>query len=86
MRNLFRNSERGEHLIPKAERKRCALTQREREVLVLIAQDNALKQIAMELNISLKTVESHKAAIMKKLNTYSLVGLTRYAIKEGLAL
>ena len=71
-------------MLPKADRKRCALTQREREVLLLIAQDNALKQIAIELNISPKTVESHKAAIMKKLNIYSLVGLTRYAIKEGL--
>ena len=71
-------------MIPKAERKRCALTQREREILILIAQDNSLKQIALELNLSLKTVESHKAAIMKKLDIYSSVGLTRYAIKEGL--
>ena len=60
------------------------LTHREREVLILIAQDNSLKQIALEWNISLKTVESHKAAIMRKLNIYTSVGLTRYAIKEGL--
>jgi DNA-binding NarL/FixJ family response regulator len=50
-------------MIPKAERKRGALTQRERQVLILIDQDNSLKQIALELNISLKTVESHKAAL-----------------------
>ncbi len=60
------------------------LTNREREVLVLLAEDNSLKQIALELSISVKTVESHKAAIMRKLNIYSSVGLTRYAIQEGL--
>lgn len=71
-------------MIPQTERICDALSSREREVLVLIAEDNTLKQIAMELDISVKTVESHKASIMKKLNIYSLVGLTRYAIKEGL--
>jgi DNA-binding CsgD family transcriptional regulator len=60
------------------------LTAREREVLILIAEDHSLKRIALELDISVKTVESHKATIMKKLNVYSSVGLTRYAIKEGL--
>jgi DNA-binding CsgD family transcriptional regulator len=60
------------------------LTMRELQVLVLIAQDNPLKKIALDLNISVKTVESHKAAIMEKLNIHSSVGLTRYAIKKGL--
>lgn len=60
------------------------LTPREREVLILMAEDNSLKQIAKKLNISVKTVESHRAAIMRKLNIYSSVGLTRYAIQEGL--
>ena len=60
------------------------LTNREREVLILVAEDNSLKQVALKLNISVKTVESHKAAIMRKLRIYSSVGLTRYAIQEGL--
>jgi len=49
------------------------LTPREGEVLILIAEDHSLKRIAQKLNISLKTVESHKAAIMRKLHIYSSV-------------
>lgn len=60
------------------------LTVREGEILVMIAQDHSLKSIALKLKISVKTVESHKAAIMRKLNIYSSVGLARYAIREGL--
>jgi DNA-binding NarL/FixJ family response regulator len=62
----------------------ASLTPRERQILILIAEDYSLKDIALKLSISVKTVESHKAAVMKKLNIYSIVGLTRYAIKKGL--
>ena len=62
------------------------LTAREREILILIAEDHSLKSIALALNISAKTVEAHKTAIMRKLKIRSLVGLTRYAISEGLIL
>ncbi|HEY2974599.1 MAG TPA: LuxR C-terminal-related transcriptional regulator [Pyrinomonadaceae bacterium] len=60
------------------------MTAREREVLILIAEDHSLKSIALALKISIKTVEAHKATIMRKLNIHSSVGLTRYAISEGL--
>ena len=50
-------------------------------MLRLIAQDNSLKQISLELKISVKTVDSHKVAIMTKFDIHSLVGLTLYAIK-----
>ena len=62
----------------------ASLTPREREILILIAEDHSLKRIALKLNISTKTVESHKAAIMRKLKIYSAIGLALYAIREGL--
>lgn len=61
-----------------------ALTGREREVLQLIAEGWSTKQIASHLYISVKTVETHRRQIMKKLNRHSVAGLTKYAIREGL--
>lgn len=60
------------------------LSKREREVLQLIAEGQSTKEIAFLLNLSIKTVESHRQQIMKKLNLQSVAGLTRYAIREGL--
>ena len=60
------------------------LTTREREILQLIAEGNALREIASLLHISIKTVESHKAHIMEKLNLRSIAELTQYAIRKGL--
>jgi DNA-binding NarL/FixJ family response regulator len=59
-----------------------ALTNRERAVVQLIAEGYTNKQIAKLLNISLKTVETHRAAIMRKLNLASSAGLVRYAIRN----
>lgn len=59
-------------------------TKKEREVLQLIAEGEKTKDIADKLFISVKTVETHRRNIMRKLNVYSVAGLTRYAIKEGL--
>ncbi len=61
------------------------LTSREREVLQLIAEGKRTKEIAATLCISSKTVGSHLRHIMVKLNTRSVVGLTKYAIREGIA-
>jgi DNA-binding NarL/FixJ family response regulator len=58
------------------------LTSRERSVLQLIAEGHTNKQIATILNISLKTVESHRAAMMRKLNLSSSAALVRYAIRN----
>jgi DNA-binding NarL/FixJ family response regulator len=61
-----------------------SLTAREREVLQLMAEGNDTKQIALSLNVSVKTVETHRQHIMGKLNTRSVAELTKYAIREGL--
>ncbi len=60
------------------------LTDREREVLQLMAEGKSTKQIALHLHISTKTVETHRRQIMNKLNLYSVAELTKYAIKKGL--
>ena len=59
------------------------LTTREAEVLQLIAEGKANKQIAAELSISIKTVEKHRQQLMNKLNIHEIAGLTRYAIAKG---
>jgi DNA-binding NarL/FixJ family response regulator len=59
------------------------LTARESELLQLIAEGNANKQIASVLSISVKTVEKHRTSLMKKLNIHDIASLTRYAISEG---
>lgn len=61
-----------------------ALTPREREVLRLLAEGKATKEIAHSLNISIKTIETHRKQIMDKLGTHSIAELTKYAIREGL--
>ena len=60
------------------------LTNREREVLQLIAEGNSTKEIAARLNVSVKTVETHRRQIMEKLGIFSIAELTKYAIREGL--
>jgi DNA-binding NarL/FixJ family response regulator len=59
------------------------LTSREIEVLQLIAEGKANKQIAADLSISIKTVEKHRQQLMDKLNIHDIAGLTRYAISKG---
>ena len=60
------------------------LTDREREVLQLIAEGRVNREIAELLHISIKTVETHRSHIMKKLNIRNIAELTRYAIRKGL--
>jgi DNA-binding NarL/FixJ family response regulator len=60
------------------------LTPREREVLQLIAEGNTTKGIARKLDVSVKTIETHRQNTMKKLETRSVAELTRYAIREGI--
>jgi DNA-binding NarL/FixJ family response regulator len=61
-----------------------ALTHREQEILRQVAQGVTSRQIAFELNISVKTVEWHRANLMNKLNLHSVAELVRYAIEHGL--
>jgi DNA-binding NarL/FixJ family response regulator len=58
------------------------LTSREREVLQLIAEGNSTKDVAARLNISIKTIETHRKRIMDKLDLHSVADLTRFAIRE----
>lgn len=60
------------------------LSPREREVLQLLAEGRATKEIAGQLSVSTKTVETHRRQIMEKLGLHSVAELTKYAIREGL--
>jgi DNA-binding NarL/FixJ family response regulator len=60
------------------------LTPRQREVLQLVAEGMSSKQIALRLDASVKTIESHRASLMDKLNIHEVAGLVRYAIRNGL--
>jgi DNA-binding NarL/FixJ family response regulator len=64
--------------------KAAHLTSREMEVLQLIAEGEANKQIASELGIGIKTVEKHREHLMQKLDIHDTAGLTRYAIGAGI--
>lgn len=63
-------------------RTRGALTQREQEVLQLLAEGRSNKQVGETLGISVKTAETHRARVMKKLDVDSLADLVRYAIRN----
>jgi len=60
------------------------LTDREREVLQLIAEGKSTKRVALKLHISVKTVETHRRQIMSKLDIHTIAELTKYAIRKGL--
>src|SRR5438128_173124 len=62
------------------------LSERERQVLKLVAEGKSTKQIAQVLEISVKTAEFHRGRVMEKLNIHDTAGLVRYAIREGLIL
>jgi DNA-binding NarL/FixJ family response regulator len=60
------------------------LTPRQREIVQLIAEGNSTKEIAFLLNVSVKTVETHRGQVMDKLGIHDIPGLVRYAIRAGL--
>jgi len=80
VRELERRSSRALESVP---RNYSRLTSREAEVLQLIAEGYANKQIAAELAISIKTVEKHRQRMMAKLDLHDTAGVTRYAISAG---
>ena len=61
-----------------------SLTCRERQVLQLVAEGNPSKEIARILNLEVKTVESHRSRLMRKLDTGNIAGLVRHAVRQGL--
>ena len=60
------------------------LTDREREILQLIAESHSTKDIASKLGISMKTVDNHRTNLMRKLNLHDVASLTRYAVDTGI--
>jgi DNA-binding NarL/FixJ family response regulator len=60
------------------------LTDRERQVVTLVAEGNSTKEVAARLGISVKTADCHRTRIMDKLNVHQTANLVRYAIREGL--
>ena len=75
----FMRAERGE-TVSEAE----ALSPRHREVLQLIAEGKSTREIAARLNLSVKTIETHRAQLMQRLDIFDVAGLTRYALRIGL--
>ena len=67
-----------------AERPGEDLTPRQREVLRMLAEGNSTKEIAYQLHLSVKTIETHRAQIMERLDIRELAGLVRYAVRSGL--
>jgi DNA-binding NarL/FixJ family response regulator len=66
------------------QKRELSLTSRESEVVQLVAEGRANKQIAAELSLSIKTVEKYRQQVMDKLNIHETAGLTRYAIAKGI--
>jgi len=60
------------------------LTDREREVAVLLAKSNSSKEVAALLNISTKTAENHRTNLMRKLGVHDVAGVIRFVIRQGL--
>lgn len=62
----------------------AVLTPRQREILQLIAEGHSTKEIASLLDLSVKTIEAHRATLMDRLNIHDVPGLVRFAIRSGL--
>ncbi len=69
---------------PTAQSSGDLLTDREREILQLVAESHSTKKIAAKLEISVKTVDNHRTNLMRKLNLHDVASLTRYALEVGL--
>ena len=78
VKNHFQNLEKNTLVIP------TALTSREIEVLQFLAEGKTVKEIAGNLSLSAKTIETYRQQIMHKLNIHSIAELTKYAIREGI--
>jgi DNA-binding NarL/FixJ family response regulator len=76
MRTLIRNPESG--------RTGGTLSNRERQILLLVAESFSTREIAARLNLSVRTVDNHRTNTMRKLNLHNVAALTRYAIKQEL--
>jgi two-component system, NarL family, nitrate/nitrite response regulator NarL len=71
-----------ENIIPTIKDQASILTEREREILRLLAEGYVNKEIAVILNLSVKTINSHRESIMRKVDIHTIAGLTKYAIEN----
>jgi DNA-binding NarL/FixJ family response regulator len=76
--HYLRNSQAGDDSV------RSVLTNREREVLQLLAEGKTTKEISANLSVSERTIDAHRQNIMAKLNLHSVAELTKYAIRQGM--
>ena len=74
-----------EDYVDQLEKPLSTLTEREKEVLKLLAEGQNVKEIAFALEVSVKTAEAHRSNIMNKLNIYTIAELTKFAIKYNLS-
>ena len=63
---------------------KCLLTPREREVIQLVAEGKTTKEVAAALSLSVKTAETHRTNLMRKLDLHSIADLTLYAVRNGI--
>ncbi len=63
---------------------KCVLTPREREVIQLVAEGKTTKEVATALSLSVKTAETHRTNLMRKLDLHSVADLTLYAVRNGI--
>jgi len=63
---------------------KCVLTPREREVIQLVAEGKTTKEVAATLSLSVKTAETHRTNLMRKLDLHSIADLTLYAVRNGI--
>ena len=73
-----------ERLATTLEPQSAGLTDRQRQIVQALAEGKMMKQIALELHVSVKTIEANRRQIMEKLNIHSIAELTKYAVREGL--
>ena len=75
---------RGEIEVKEEDDPLSRLTRRETDIVRRVAEGKTSKEIARELSISHRTVESHRESVMRKLEIHSVAGLTRFAVENGL--
>jgi DNA-binding NarL/FixJ family response regulator len=81
---LFRNNQEDGNIADEVEDESDILTGREREVIQLLAEGKTSKEVAATLNLSVKTAETHRTNLMRKLGLHSVADLTRYAVRNGI--
>jgi DNA-binding NarL/FixJ family response regulator len=64
--------------------KGSTLTEREKEIAILLAKSFSSKEVAVKLDISAKTVENHRTNLMRKLGVHDVAGVIRYVVRQGL--